>query len=94
MLEDMINSVIDKKIAKNYPYMQLPPVVTAQIISVTQEGDFYKYDLKIIDKSGVIDEQYPTIPEVASKLQFDPDTIIAIALLYGELTPYILGEVS
>lgn len=94
MLEDMMNKAIDNKIAKKYPHIQLPSVITARVISVTQSGDLYKYDLKIIDKFGVIDNDYPTIPNVLSKLSFENNTVLVIALLYGELNPYIIGEVS
>lgn len=93
MLENMINKAIDNKIAKDYPHMQLPSVITARVISVTQSGDLYKYDLKIIDKFGVIDEDYPTIPNVISKLSLENNAVVVIALLYGELNPFIIGEV-
>lgn len=93
ILEDMIKNTMDKKIDTDYPYLKLPAILTAQINSVKNNGSIYSYNLKILDKNGVTDDSYPEIPDVKSKLIFESGTIVAIGLLYGELNPYILGEV-
>lgn len=94
MLEEMINTAIDKKIANDYSHVQLPSAMTARIAAATEIDDVtFKYDLKIIDKNGDDDDQYPIIPDVMSRLELPSGAIVAIALLYGALNPFILGEV-
>ncbi|EPR07757.1 hypothetical protein [Ruminiclostridium papyrosolvens] len=94
MLEEMIKSVIDKQIADTYPHLQLPSLLRAKITKVTPSGEWFEYSLKIIGKTGEFDERYPEIPGVLSKLQVDSGKYVAIGLLYGELNPYIFGEVA
>ena len=55
--------------------------------------DWYEYSLRILSKDGEPDDAYPAIPGVLSTVQADVGSIVAVVLLYGELSPYILGEV-
>lgn len=54
---------------------------------------WFEYSLRILSKDGEGDNQYPIIPGVRSACQAEIGDIVAVALLYGELSPYILGEV-
>ena len=53
----------------------------------------YGYPLRIIGRDGEPDSRYPVIPGVRSLIQADPGDTVAVAMLYGALDPYIIGEV-
>ena len=53
----------------------------------------YVYSLRIIGRDGEPDSRYPVIPGVRSLIQADPGDTVAVAMLYGSLDPYIIGEV-
>ena len=53
----------------------------------------YVYSLHIIGRDGEPDSRYPVIPGVRSLIQADPGDTVAVAMLYGALDPYIIGEV-
>lgn len=53
----------------------------------------YVYSLRIIGRDGEPDSRYPVIPGVRSLIQADPGDTVAVAMLYGALAPYIIGEV-
>lgn len=94
MVEEVIKGVVSKMIQSDYPHVQLPAVMHAKITKVTISGEWYEYNLKILDKNGVIDARFPEIPNVRSKVQILSGKTAAIGLLYGELNPFIIGEAS
>lgn len=57
-------------------------------------ASWYEYVLRVVDRFGSIDEDYPPMPGVKSKKQFKTGALVAISLPYGDLTPAIIGEVS
>lgn len=93
MLEEMVKSVISKQLAADFPHLQLPAVMRAKVTRAVSSGEWFEYSLKIIDKTGEIDERFPEIPGVLSKLQVESGKTVAVGLLYGELNPCIIGEV-
>jgi hypothetical protein len=93
MLESMIKSVVEKQIASEFPHLQLASFMRAQVTKVTASGEWYSYNLKILGKTGNVDERFPEIPGVLSKMNVESGKIVAIGLLYGELNPCIIGEV-
>ena len=119
MLENMIRGVMERKIGEEYPQVQLPPVMQAQVSAVSESGNIkeehrqvqveledgprtvetvirkkgYVYSLRIIGRDGEPDSRYPVIPGVRSLIQADPGDTVAVAMLYGALDPYIIGEV-
>lgn len=56
-------------------------------------GKWYEYNLKILTKEGDTDSRFPEIPAVQSPIRLKTGTVVAVALLYGELIPCILSEV-
>ena len=96
MIEDMVSNIIEKKISTKYPHIQLPSIVMAKITAVITviENTLFLYNLKILDKNGEVDERFPEIPEVKSTIKTTYGKTVVIGLLYGELNPYIIGEVS
>lgn len=93
MIEEMVKSVIAKKLAADFPHLQLPNFMCATVTRVVPSGEHYEYSLKILDKVGEIDERFPEIPGVLSKVYVEAGKTVAVGLLYGELNPYIIGEV-
>lgn len=56
-------------------------------------GKWQEYNLKVLDRDGNIDENFPELPSVKSKEQINAGSKIAVGLIYGELNPVILCEV-
>lgn len=56
-------------------------------------GKWFEYSLKILNKDGGDSSQYPVIPAVKSMVQVEIGAVVAVALLYGELSLFVLGEV-
>ena len=55
---------------------------------------WWEYTLAVVDRFGNPDEDFPTIPGIKSKKQFQTGATVAVALAYGDLTPAIIGEVE
>ena len=89
----MVKSVISKQLATNFPHLQLPAFMKARVTRAAASGEWYEYNLKILDKTGEIDEGFPEIPGVLSKVFIESGKTVAVGLLYGELNPFIIGEV-
>lgn len=54
---------------------------------------WYEYELKVVDRFGNQDDNFPIIPGVRSKGQFEVGSFVAVAMAYGDV-PVILGEVQ
>lgn len=54
----------------------------------------YEYRLTIIDSFGNADSDFPALPGIKSKKQFQAGTVVAVAFAYGDIDPVILGEVN
>lgn len=119
MLEDMIRGVMDRQMSREYPQAQLPPIMLAQVSTVSETGTGkeehrqvqvdlidgpeiieavihkkgYVYSLRILGSNGEPDSRYPVIPGVRSLVQVEPGDKVVVAMLYGALDPYIIGEV-
>ena len=53
----------------------------------------YVYSLRIIGRDGGAGQPVSRDPGVRSLIQADPGDTVAVAMLYGALDPYIIGEV-
>lgn len=60
----------------------------------TITGHMREYTLQITDRWGNPDETFPVIPGIRSKGQFQDGSLVALGLMYGDLSPVILGEVE
>lgn len=54
---------------------------------------WYEYGLTIIDRFGIVDGDYPPLPGIKSKKQFQSGAVVAVAFPHGDITPVIIGEV-
>lgn len=93
MLEQYVHTVVNRKIRQEYPHIELPSAVFAQITKARTDGSGYVYNVKILDANRNVDERFPEIPNVRSELALDPDDIVAALLLYGQLNLFIVGKV-
>ena len=48
----------------------------------------------MIDRFGNADSNFPALPGIKSKKQFQAGAVVAVALAYGDIDPVIIGEVS
>lgn len=55
---------------------------------------WYEYKLTVLDRFGNPDEAFPALPEIKSRKQFREGAVAAVAFLYGELAPALIGEVE
>lgn len=60
----------------------------------TITGHMNEYTLQITDRWGNPDETFPVIPGIRSKGQFQEGCLVALGLMYGDVSPVILGEVE
>ena len=56
-------------------------------------ASWYEYGLTIIDRFGNVDEDFPPLPGIRSKKQFQSGAAVAVAFAYGDISPAIIGEV-
>lgn len=56
--------------------------------------NWFEYVLNVVDRFGNPDDEYPTLPQIKSKMQFEAGAIVVVGLPYGDLTPTIIGEVK
>lgn len=94
-MKKFVQTVLQETIKTNYPHMALPALVVATVTSVTELGiGGYEYSLRILDTAGEPDPNFPEIPGVWARLLLTAGQSVAVGLLYGALTPVILGEVE
>ncbi|WP_270815163.1 hypothetical protein [Hungatella effluvii] len=74
--------------------LQVEDTEEGRTYEATLTGYWYEYTLQILTKDRETDSQYPPIPGVISTVQAEPGACVAVIMLYGELKPYILGEVK
>lgn len=84
------------KLGDTYDYedMQVEGCQSCPPYEAKITGPWYEYSLKILTRDGAVDEKYPEIPGVMSRHQVKKGGKVAVAMLYGELRPFILGEVK
>jgi len=92
MMKQFVVQELGEQIKKNYPHLQYPPLLYAKAVQVQGDQPPREITLKILDKNKQPDSRFPEVPKVATDLYIKKDDIVVIALLYGELNPYILGR--
>ena len=84
---------------------QLTDTYTLQTITITDDGSgsswsthcvahLYEYNLRVVDRFGNINSDFPEIPGVRSKAQLAVGAIVAVGFVDGEVSPVIIEEVS
>lgn len=92
MMKQFVAQELAGQIRKNYPHMQYPSILYAKVMHVKAMEGQYEVVLKILDKNRQPDSRFPEIPKVATGIAFGKNDIVVVALLYGELIPYIIGR--
>ena len=94
MLEECVTGIMDDNIREKYPYIRNPICVRACVTSAKEKGGGYVYSLKILDKNGNRDGDYPEIPGIKSDRKLEKGDTAAVMLFYGDIADmYILGRV-
>ena len=88
-IEQYVRKQIQEAIKKEYPHLRLPANMLAVITSADADGN---YRLRILDQNGQEDEAIPEIPGVVSVPGYVPGDVVCVALLYGQMWPYIIGR--
>lgn len=92
MMKQFVVQELSRQIKDNYPHMQYPPCLYARVMNVKEVSGRYEATLKILDKNKQVDSRFPEIPKVATDIEIRKGDAVVVALLYGELNPYIMGR--
>ncbi len=89
MMKQFVAQELEQQIKENYPHLQYPPFMYAEAVQV--QGELTKeVTLKILDKNRQPDSRFPEVPKVKTDIYIQKGDVVVIALLYGELDPFIL----
>lgn len=91
-LEQMMRIVAREEIA-GLPHLQYPSFLAAKVTRRTAMSGYMLYNLKVLDADGLIDVDYPELPDVRSRFGVEVGAVVVIGLIGGLLQPYIIGEV-
>lgn len=92
MMKQFVGQELEQQIKENYPHLQYPPLMYAKVVYVQGNMPPREATLKILDKNKQPDSRFPEIPKVKTEIDIEKGDVVAIALLYGEFDPYILGR--
>ncbi len=92
MMKQFVTQELAEQIRKNYSHMQYPPILYAKIMHVKEATGRHEVVLKILDKNRQPDSRFPEIPGVVTDIELHKSDVVVVALLYGELSPYIIGR--
>ena len=93
MLKQFVKEELRKQIKQNYPHMQYPPALYARVVTVKEKSEgLYLTTLKILDKNKQSDNRFPEVPNVLTDILVTKGEIVAVVLMYGECSPYIIGR--
>ena len=56
-------------------------------------ANWYEYTLQVVDRWGNVDENFPTFPEIRSRIQLTTGAFVSVAMAYGDV-PAIIREVK
>ena len=76
MMQKFVEQELENQIKQNYPHMQYPPGLYARVVSVKKKGD----------------SRFPEVPGVKTDILILKNDIVAVVLMYGECSPYIIGR--
>ncbi len=80
---------IREAVKKEYPHLRLPANMLAVVTAADSDG---MYRLRILDQNMEVDETIPEIPGVTGVPGYRKGDVLCVALLYGQLWPYIIGR--
>lgn len=85
-----------KKLSDTYELkeLEITDEDSGRTFKAHQKAYYYEYRLNVLDRFGNKDEAFPTLPGVRSRLQLEPGAIVAVGLVFGDIAPAIIGEVS
>lgn len=87
-----VKKIIDEQMKTKYPHAALPAAMLAKITKAELIDEGFRYSLKILDKNMGEDETVPEIPGVISSAAYIEGDVVAVAMLYGLMLPFIVGR--
>lgn len=95
-MADMMKGFVEKEleylIKEKYPHMQHPAAMRARVIYVSKSSRDTICTIRIIDKNNEIDERFPEVPYVETKIDIQVNDLVVILMMYGACDPYIVGR--
>lgn len=96
-MSDILKAFVEKEmqnqIKENYPHIQYPAGMYAQVTQVTGGGQgIFTCTLKILDKNLNPDNDIPEIPNVRTEIALEKDDIAVILMIYGGSQIWVLGR--
>lgn len=92
LLREFTRQEFAELIKTQYPHMQYPGGVYAEVVRVELTDSSYNCVLKILDKNKRRDQRFPEVPQVRTTIPVSKGDVVIVLLLYGECRPYVLGR--
>lgn len=93
MFEQAVRRIFANVIDTGYRHIRKPVLVYGRITAASAIGaDNWVYSVKLLTSGLIVDSTTPEIPGVKSKVEVSVGDTVAVMLLYGGETPYIVGE--
>ena len=89
-----VKKVVNELIKSDYPHLRLPAGCVAKITGKAAAGQGYVYSIRILKKNGEEDDAIPEIPGVYDSASLEKGDVVAVVLLYGDLTPCIVRRIE
>lgn len=90
-IEETISRLVRKVVRNDYPHIEYPSGICANITARNEMGECYEYTIRILDAEKQPDSKFTEIPKVRSCQNFENGQVVAIIFLYGK-EPYIIGR--
>lgn len=91
-LHDAVSRILNQIISARYPHIAYPACAYAQVTNKRQDGEAYRYGVRLMTPALRLDSTIPEIPGIGSKLNLEVGDLVAVVLPYGQLSPYIIGK--
>lgn len=92
MLRTFVKKEMERQLKEQYPHIQHPSGMYAEVVRVNEFDGKYVCTLKILDQSMNTDNEFPEIPNVKTNIELQQGDVAVILLLYGGNDVLILGR--
>lgn len=92
MLHSFVKKEIKKQIQEEYPYLQHPSGMYAEVVQAGENRGKFSYTIRLLDEAMNRDNDFPEIPNVETDLELKKGDIVAVLFLYGGSAVFILGR--
>lgn len=92
MLKVFVQKEFKEQLQKNYPHLQHPAGMLAQVKAITKIGSTSICTLKFLTRSGTPDDEIPEMPGIRTDIDISSGDTVAVLMLYGTDSAYIIGK--